>query len=200
MLLLAPDPASCLVARSFGFHRRECSGHPKPRSGDRLPTRPRVAPVAASSSFAYGESPGRPGPSIRLRRLPADLRVSPAITPSSSTGRLIFGSPRISPSGGSADAYPGFPGSCIHGWVNDEPGQTRTLHPSAEPRDESSRPIGRRNLLQALCAFPTSLRPSACRTSPACETAQRNRNFTVLPDSYCVPIPYRFTNWKQSLG
>lgn len=144
MLLPAPEPRvsprpgpSALIASGFQVA-------PNPRSDDRLPMRPQVAPIAAPSGLAYGESPGCPEPSLRLRRLPASLQVSPATVPSGSTGWLISGSPRISPSGGTVDAYPGFPGSCIYGWVDDEPGSTRTLHPTAEPRDESSRPIGRR--------------------------------------------------------
>lgn len=50
----------------------------------------RVTPISAPSGYAYGESPGRPGPSLRLRRHPADLRISPAIMPSGYTGRRIF--------------------------------------------------------------------------------------------------------------
>lgn len=111
------------------FPRLSCSlafiaavlwGAPNPRTGECLSTRPRVAPIPASSGCADGESSDRPEPSLRLRRQMADLQVSPALAPSGSPGWLVSGSPRIPPSGVAAFALPALPGSCIRGWVDDE--------------------------------------------------------------------------------
>ena len=69
---------------------------PNSRPDDHLLALPRVTPIATPSSPPPGESPGRPGPSHRLRRRSANFRVSPAVAPSDSTCRSIIRSPRIS--------------------------------------------------------------------------------------------------------
>jgi hypothetical protein len=149
--------------------------------------RPRVAPIAAPSGLAYGESPSRPGPSLRLRRLPANLQVSPAIVPSGYTGWLVFGSRpescppaapsmrlRVSPA----------PASTAGSMVNPLKLELCILRQSQKM-----------NLrVQSSAAHSSSSGCSSDLASsfhlpdkPTCETAQRNRTYIVLPESNCVP-------------
>ena len=193
---VSPLPASCRAAAGARFSSFPVSQALRLSSLRvfRLPqSLLRRSPPDASSGYpdsyifrlACGESPGRPGPSLRLRRLPSNLQVSLAVVPSSSTGRSIFRSPRIS-SGVAANASPSFPGSCVHGWVDGEPGQPElcTLQRS-----------WRMNLrVQSGVAYSTGFRCLSDLASslhlpdkPACQAAQRNRICIVLPESNCLP-------------
>lgn len=86
MLLPAPILESPRLSRPLALIASGLQVAPNSRSGDRLPVHPQVALIAAPSGLACGESPGCPGPSLRLRRLPANFQVSLAIVPSGSTG------------------------------------------------------------------------------------------------------------------
>jgi hypothetical protein len=196
-LRVSPLPASCRAAAGARFSSCLVSQALRLSSPQvfRSPQSPlRQLPLDASSGYpdsyifrlAYGESPGRPGPSLRLRRLPANFQVSLAVVPSSSTGRSRLRSPQIPSSGVAANASPGFPGSCVRGWVDDEPGQ---------PELCIFQRGWKMNLrVQSGVAYSTGLR---CRPDlasslhppdkPACEAAQRNRICIVLPESNCLP-------------
>lgn len=167
---------------------------PNSRPDDHLPMRPRVTPIAAPSS----------PPPVNLRVAPNLRSVCVAFQPTSGFPRPLrlpalpagrsSGRPEFRPPGVAANASPDFPGSCVHGWVDDEPGQTRTLHPPAEPRDESSRPNGRSHILPALDAFPTSIRLFTCRTSLPVKRRNETEPASSCRNRTALPIPYRFIN------
>jgi hypothetical protein len=186
VLLPAPGSRVASCPKLFGSHRLRSSGCPKAPLRRSPPDASSGYPDSYIFRLAYGESPGRPGPSLRLRRLPANFQVSLAVVPSSSTGRSRLRSPQIPSSGVAANASPGFPGSCVRGWVDDEPGQ---------PELCIFQRGWKMNLrVQSGVAYSTGLR---CRPDlasslhppdkPACEAAQRNRICIVLPESNCLP-------------
>lgn len=166
---------------------------PNPRFNNRLSMRPRVAPIFASSD----------SPTVNLRVAP-DLRSVcaafrptsefPRSLPSGSTGGPIFGSPRISPLRRCRKCVSGFPRLLHLRLVDDEPDRTRTLHLSAWPRDESSRPIGRSHIPPALDAFPSSLRLSTCRTSQLVKRRSKTEPASSCRNRTAFPIPYRLIN------
>ena len=97
-----------------------------------MPTmRLRVAPASASSGCADGERTGHPVSSFPRLRRPAGERVSPG----------------SAPSGVSAAASPGYPGSCGSGWVDDDSPARLELCILSRAADESSHRSG-------LCTSP----------------------------------------------
>ena len=211
-LRVSPLPASAFAVagnRELSYLASRVLWCPSPRVF-RLPRIP--APVNASQCvIELPQLPHLPAaPTVNLR-VASNLRsVCVADWPISKFPRLSCLSalpadlfrvaPRTLPSGVAADTFPGFPGSCIYGWVMMNPNFTRTLHPSAEPQDESSRLIRRPSLPPALDADPISLRPFTDRRSQPV----KGRNATE-PAPYCragitISIPYRFINWKERLG
>ena len=199
VLLPAPGSRVSSCPKLFGSHRIRFSGCPKAPLRRSPPDASSGYPDSYIFRLACGESPGRPGPSLRLRRLPPNLQVSLAVVPSSSTGRSIFRSPRISSSGVAANASPDFPGSCVHGWVDGEPGQPElcTLQRSWRM---NLRVQSASHIPPALDAFPTSLRLSTCRTSRLVKRRSETESASSCRNRTAFPIPYRFTNWEQSLG
>ena len=186
LLLPAPSSRVSSCPKLFGSHRLRSSGRPKSPLRQSPPDASSGCPDSYIFRLAYGESPGHPGPSLRLRRHPANFQVSPAVAPSGSTGRLIFRSPRISLSGVAANASPGFPGSCVRGWVDDEPGQPELciLQRSRRMNLRVQSGVAYSTGLKCLPDFASSLHVP---DKPACQVAQRNRTCIVLPESNCLP-------------
>lgn len=199
-LLPAPDPR---VAPRLGPLALISSGlqvAPNSRFADRLPVRPRVAPIAAPSDFAYGESPSCPGPSLRTRRLPADPRFP---------GYHAFRLNRLAILGSRPESrLPAAPSVRLR--VSPAPALTAgSMMNPAKLELCILRRSQKMNLrVQSGVAYSPSFGCSPDLASsfhlpdePAYETAQRNRAYIVLPGSKLpYPIPYKFINWKQSLG
>jgi hypothetical protein len=197
-LRVSPPPASnCAAAgvqsasfpasRTFALISPSLQVTPNPRLDNRFSVRPRVTPIAAPSGLAYGESPGRPGPSLRLRRPPADLRISPAIVPSGYTGWLLFGSrPEAHP--------PASPSMRLR--VSPAPASTAgsMINPAKPELCIHRRSRGMNLRVQSGVAYSSNsgYLPDLASSFhlpdwPACETAQRNRACIVLPESNCLP-------------
>lgn len=186
-LLPAPDKSSFPGLGPSALTASGLQVAPNPRLDNHLSARPRVAPIAAPSSYAYGESPGHPGPSLRLRRPQVNLRVSPKIVPSGSTGWLILGSrpesrPPVSPS--------------MRLRVSPAPAPTAgsIMNPSKLELCILWRSQKMNLRVQSGVAYSSSSGCSPDLASsfhlpdkPACKTAQRNRAYIVLPESNCLP-------------
>lgn len=175
------EPAGPLDHRSSRSAFRSDSGFPRHLEASAVPaTQLRATPAAASSGCADGERTGRPVFSFPRLRRPAGERVAPV----------------SSPSGVSAAASPGYPGSCGSGWVDDDSPARLELCILSRAADESSHRSGLGTSLPDAGWLLHRAGVTSLPDEPAAKCPIGMDSPSSCQAGTACPVAYRVTNWK----